>query len=100
MSTHLLGFQSFFFKRFLHHFVLTKVATSNIRVKDNNYLPSWKVKSVATAQVLNHVSVFHFFFFGKIVFTLVSQIVIFSTNVRSMPNCTGDYGLKMSILTT
>ena len=32
MSTHLNGFQSFF--RFLHHFVLAKVATSSIRVKE------------------------------------------------------------------
>ena len=32
MSTHLPGFTSF--SRFLHHFVLTKLATSSIRVKD------------------------------------------------------------------
>ena len=32
MGTHLLGFQSFF-SFFLHHFVLTKLATSSIRVK-------------------------------------------------------------------
>ena len=31
MSTHFPGFQSFF--RFLHHFVLAKLATSSIRVK-------------------------------------------------------------------
>ena len=31
MNTHLPGFQSFF--RFLHHFVLAKLATSRIRVK-------------------------------------------------------------------
>ena len=36
MSTHLLGFQSFF--RFLHHFVLAKLATSSIRV---NSLHPW-----------------------------------------------------------
>ena len=33
MSTHLLGFRSFF--RFLHHFVLGKLATSSIRVKQS-----------------------------------------------------------------
>ena len=33
MSTHMPGFQSFF--RFLHHFVLAEVATTNIRVKFN-----------------------------------------------------------------
>ena len=31
MSTHVSGFQSF--PRFLHHFVLAKLATSSIRVK-------------------------------------------------------------------
>ena len=33
MSTHLPGFQPFF--RFLHHFVMAKLATSSIRVKHN-----------------------------------------------------------------
>ena len=37
MSTHLPGFQSFF--RFLHHFVLAKLATSSVRVKDSQTLP-------------------------------------------------------------
>ena len=32
MSTHMPGFQSFF--RFLRHFVLAKLATSSIRVKN------------------------------------------------------------------
>ena len=36
MSTHLPGFQSFSFV-FLHRFVLAKVATSSIRVKDTIY---------------------------------------------------------------
>ena len=31
MSTYVPGFESFF--RFLHHFILAKLATSNIRVK-------------------------------------------------------------------
>ena len=31
MSTHLLGFQSFF--RFLHHFALSKLVTRSIKVK-------------------------------------------------------------------
>ena len=35
MSTHVPGFQTFF--RFLHHFVLAKLATSSIRVNT----PHW-----------------------------------------------------------
>ena len=37
MSTHLPGIQSFF--RFLHHFVLAKLATSSIRVNAAIYVP-------------------------------------------------------------
>ena len=33
MSTHVTGFRSFYFSGFLHHFVLTKLADSSIRVK-------------------------------------------------------------------
>ena len=43
MSTHVPGFQSFF--SFLIHFVLAKLATSNIRVKDQHVI--LKINSLA-----------------------------------------------------
>ena len=39
-STHMPGFQSFF--RFLHHFLLAKLATSSISVNDSYIRPSFR----------------------------------------------------------
>ena len=54
MSTHLPGFQSFFFF-FLHHFVLAKLATSMIKVKEKECLyDSYIYDYLATAGETAH----------------------------------------------
>ena len=55
MSTHVAGFQSFFLG-FLHHFVLAKLATSNIRVKIFRLSEQASVSSPVTASVVSSAS--------------------------------------------